>query len=975
MHIVPQSTVYAILVLLFSVCFTASSPAGPIQDSYHTDHRTTPELLFSPEDQSVPTVPFSAGNIASDYLRRNSATFALPADISNLRIGAARQSLTATHVRFQQHIDGIPVENAEITVSIGRNDGKILRVLNNTYPVAIPPAAAKNMLTGDQALDSAWKHLKVRGKLKNLPNTDLVYLPDGISFRLVFKTRINVTSPNGHWRHFIDAFTGDVISCTDTVVREQSRKQNTAMPDDKSIPLVARKDAMAEFIQTGNVAEKGGGQAVNKTTVDGTALVFDPDPKTTLVNDSLSHTSAPAEFASAYLTRTLRDITEDSGTYYLTGPWVTITNFDDPHIQPTTTANGNWTATRGTNAFTDAMTYFHIDQNQRYIQSLGYTGATGIQYHSILADSDGEGGADNSSYDPNTDRLSFGHGGVPDNEDADVILHEYMHALIFDVIPSWGGGDSGGMGEGFADYWGASYSYSTSNGPAFHPDWFATWDGHNTNWSGRILNSTGIYNYASSYTTHSAAELWSTPLFQSLKILMSNGVPRAEMDTIVLESLFGLGPNLKMRDAAKVVVTTAETLFPTGRHAQVFYSKFLERNILTNFPLSAPELVYPGQGNHVVTGATVAVRWISRLGDTNATFECEYRPDTPYYFDNMENGINGWTTNGWTLTVSRSKTPTHSWWAGCTDEVYEAFLFTPSIAVSNNSVLSFWHAWNLESGYDGAVVEISTNGGGTWSDIGTNSTQNGYTDIIDSAYSSPISGQQAFSGTSVGFVETLIDLAQYGGKTAQIRFHMATDNGAVAPPPNGWWIDNVGIGIPSPWTPAGTASATSGRMLWTAPANPSTGCVMRARHTGSGCESSAWTEGACFTVSADTDSDGLPDTWELSFFGSLTNASASTDNDSDGMTDLQEYRVGVSPQSDTSLLSVDPTPNAVTGDVAVIRWASVANRYYTIQRSTNLIEGFSTIISNVAATPPTNTCSDTMPSGNVGVFYRVLLTP
>jgi Zn-dependent metalloprotease len=42
---------------------------------------------------------------------------------------------------------------------------------------------------------------------------------------------------------------------------------------------------------------------------------------------------------------------------------------------------------------------------------------------------------------------------VDDAEDADVIVHEYGHAIQADQVPGFGaGGDAGGMGEGFGDY-------------------------------------------------------------------------------------------------------------------------------------------------------------------------------------------------------------------------------------------------------------------------------------------------------------------------------------------------------------------------------------------------------------------------------------------------------------------------------------------------------------------------------------------
>ena len=51
-------------------------------------------------------------------------------------------------------------------------------------------------------------------------------------------------------------------------------------------------------------------------------------------------------------------------------------------------------------------------------------------------------------------------------------------------MPSDNGGDSGAIGEGYGDYWGASYSSTTTNGKTFHPEWAFSWDGHGADtWS------------------------------------------------------------------------------------------------------------------------------------------------------------------------------------------------------------------------------------------------------------------------------------------------------------------------------------------------------------------------------------------------------------------------------------------------------------------------------------------------------------
>lgn len=60
----------------------------------------------------------------------------------------------------------------------------------------------------------------------------------------------------------------------------------------------------------------------------------------------------------------------------------------------------------------------------------------------------------------------------------------------------------------------------------------------------------------------------------------------------------------------------------------------------------------------------------------------------------------------------------------------------------------------------------------------------------------------------------------------------------------------------------------------------------------------------------DSDSDDLPDGWELSYLPSLTNMSAVTDSDGDGFTDLQEWVAGTDPTNTVSYLRV------IGGDLA-----------------------------------------------------------
>ncbi len=104
--------------------------------------------------------------------------------------------------------------------------------------------------------------------------------------------------------------------------------------------------------------------------------------------------------------------------------------------------------------------------------------------------------------------------------------------------------------------------------------------------------------------------------------------------------------------------------------------------------------------------------------------------------------------------------------------------------------LSFWHNFSTEPTWDGGVVEISTNGGGTWTDLGPNMTANGYNSTLNSAGTNPIRGRNAFTGSSSGWIQTRVNLASYASQNALFRFRMTSDDNTAAV---GWYVDDINI--------------------------------------------------------------------------------------------------------------------------------------------------------------------------------------
>jgi hypothetical protein len=334
------------------------------------------------------------------------------------------------------------------------------------------------------------------------------------------------------------------------------------------------------------------------------------------------------------------------------------------------------------------------------------------------------------------------------------------------------------------------------------------------------------------------------------------GVPREQIDRVVIESFFGVGSGPSMRDMANATVKAAQELYPSGPHASVFYDKFAKQLILTVFPLQDPALLYPAGGEAFTTGTVALVQWNRNNAPPAAYAKIEYTSKLsggPVYFNDLvEGGENGWLKTRspssvplWAIVTTASHSPTHSWFASSDEADSDQFLYRNGLVVSNGACLAFWHAYELEEGYDGAVVEISLNGGATWTDIGTNATQNGYNAVISSDFGNNIGGRPAFSGSSGGFVETVIPLSHYAGQTVGIRFRQADDSSVAA---SGWWIDDIRLYVGTPWTPLATTATNVSSYAWTLAGAPGTNYGVRVKLAGSNFSDSAWSASQAFTL-------------------------------------------------------------------------------------------------------------------------------
>jgi hypothetical protein len=123
-------------------------------------------------------------------------------------------------------------------------------------------------------------------------------------------------------------------------------------------------------------------------------------------------------------------------------------------------------------------------------------------------------------------------------------------------------------------------------------------------------------------------------------------------------------------------------------------------------------------------------------------------------------------------------------------------LIAPPQNVSATTHLTFWHRFQFEDGFDGGVLEVSTDNGDTWVDVvagGGSFVSGGYNGSIDPGFGSAIAGRPAWTGgdASGSMTKVEVNLGAFAGINIKVRFRLVTD--FLETPGVGWFIDDIGF--------------------------------------------------------------------------------------------------------------------------------------------------------------------------------------
>ncbi|MFD7624855.1 M4 family metallopeptidase [Streptomyces sp. NPDC059851] len=259
---------------------------------------------------------------------------------------------------------------------------------------------------------------------------------------------------------------------------------------------------------------------------------------------------------SAYTLAALRNL---DGSGSLSGKWAYVRSDTGASARLADVGSYDRTDDR----FEQVMAYFWVNEAQEYLQGLGFGSELPGANDRAQPVRINQWGADNSFFTDKKAEIRLGKGGVDDAEDAEVIVHEYGHAVHHAQVPGFGTSpEAGAIGEAFGDYLAvavgshaaAKYGWPRGADPACVADWDAvayTAAPHCL----RRTDSGKVYADRVG-EVHADGEIWSRALAD-----IRGALGARTADRIIVNAQFGFRPDTSFQDAALTTIATAQRMY------------------------------------------------------------------------------------------------------------------------------------------------------------------------------------------------------------------------------------------------------------------------------------------------------------------------------------------------------------------------------------------------------------------------------
>jgi hypothetical protein len=126
-------------------------------------------------------------------------------------------------------------------------------------------------------------------------------------------------------------------------------------------------------------------------------------------------------------------------------------------------------------------------------------------------------------------------------------------------------------------------------------------------------------------------------------------------------------------------------------------------------------------------------------------------------------------------------------WANEGDELDSAIIFDADLSSVDSATLNFDNFIDIEEQWDFGVVQVSTDGGDTWTSLANENTRS---DVVEEGYPKIKENLPGFTGHYEDWKQESFDLSEYAGQKVLISFRYLTDWGYND---SGWFVDNIEI--------------------------------------------------------------------------------------------------------------------------------------------------------------------------------------
>ncbi len=470
-----------------------------VRTKWHQDRGTVGSLYNLTLPAPIGTLESSARQCLSNYCD----LFAMTDPHIELRLTNIQSSLTGRHARFHQYYNGIEVYRAAI--SVHTNHAGEIRVIHSNYFPQINISTMAS-LSPEQAISIATAESGVYDSRKP-PGANLVVFPNrgagrigdyADAYRLAYRVILHSRQPLASWEYIIDANTGEPLN---------------------------RRDLLRY--------------------ADGRGRVFNPNPVVALKDLTLMDQGDAADaIPEAAYTDVILPELDASG--FLDGPYVSTKLTENRANEPTLEFN----YFRDNPRFEEVMVYYHVDAVGRYLKGLGFDFVDNWQIPANVH----FGMTRAAFYDDSDGSINFGDAGVDVAEDAEVIIHEYGHAILDRQVPKINRGEGGAIHEGFSDFLAASFFSAVSDG--FGDSIVFEWAGSDDpEVATRPVNSNKRYPQDIRGEPHADGQIWSAALWEIFEVIGRDASIR-----LVVESHFFLSPAAEFVDAASAILMADQEL-------------------------------------------------------------------------------------------------------------------------------------------------------------------------------------------------------------------------------------------------------------------------------------------------------------------------------------------------------------------------------------------------------------------------------